>query len=78
MNKYKVIATGLQGCEVGDIVELTDQQAAARVNKVELIESAPAKPVKEAVKAPESAPESEAPKTKAKPKAKRKRSKGSK
>jgi len=35
--KYKIIQPGLEGGKVGETIELTDEQAANRVNKVKLL-----------------------------------------
>lgn len=42
--KYKVTQTNTLGKKVGDFIELTDRQALALVNKVELVKE-PVKPV---------------------------------
>ena len=37
MKKYKVVKAGLDSYKIGDEIDLTDDQAKSRVNKVELI-----------------------------------------
>lgn len=75
IKKYKVIAPGLDNYSVGEIIELTDAQAAARVNKVELCSGGKAKAPKAPVEAENSPnkPVSDKSKPKAAPKAKRRK-----
>ena len=50
MKKYKVVNKGLDNYSVGDVIELTDEQAKNRANKVELVEEKPKKQVKKVAK----------------------------